>query len=106
MRHPNEKNLSFVYKKSGSSLTKQEIYLGALNETDGIVYGGVRKGDLVLLTLPTDTTGISLSKITAKSAAPKPKDDTKWKERWAKFQALNLVPKSNQNGLPPIPSTP
>jgi hypothetical protein len=102
----NEKNLSFVYKKSGSSLTKQEIYLGALNETDGIVYGGVRKGDLVLLTLPTDTTGISLSKITAKSAAPKPKDDTKWKERWAKFQALNLVPKSNQNGLPPIPSTP
>jgi len=94
----NEKNTSYVFKKSAGGLVRQEVKLGAVNETHGIVYAGLQKGDKVLLTSPADTSGLDLAKLTAKTISPKPGEDLKWKERWAKFQAKNLAAK------PPGPS--
>jgi multidrug efflux pump subunit AcrA (membrane-fusion protein) len=99
----NEKNTSFVYKKSEGKTVRQEVRLGAVNETHGIVYGGLKKADQVLLTNPADTSGLSFVKFTAKAVAPKPGEDQKWKERWAQFQNANLVVKAMvPNGIPEV----
>ena len=89
----NEKNHTYVFKKVNGSVGRQEIKLGAVNETHGIVYAGLQKGDLVMLTTPADTSGLELVKLTAKSVNPKAGEDAKWKKRWAQFQAANLAAK-------------
>ena len=97
----NEKNHSFVFKKSGRNMIRQEVKVGAVNETHGIVYAGLKKGDEVLLTTPADTSGISFVTLTATAVAPKAGEDAKWKQRWAQFQSANLVAKPvNTNRLP------
>jgi len=99
----NEKNTSFVYKKTEGKTVRQEVRLGAVNETHGIVYGGLKKADQVLLTNPADTSGISFVKFMAKVVAPKPGENMKWKERWAQFQNANLVVKAVvPNGIPEV----
>jgi len=90
----NEKNHSFVFKKNGGSIVRQEVMLGAVNETHGIVYAGLKKGEDVLLITPSDTSGISFVKLTAKAVAPKAGDDAQWKQRWARFQNANQVVKT------------
>ena len=82
-------------------MIRQEVKVGAVNETHGIVYAGLKKGDEVLLTTPADTSGISFVTLTATAVAPKAGEDAKWKQRWAQFQSANLVAKPvNTNRLP------
>lgn len=89
----NEKNHSFVYKKDGGSYTKQQVMLGAVNETSTIVYAGLAKAEDVLLTFPADTSNLKLQKVEGKHVEPKPTEDPKWKTRWAQFAAANAKPK-------------
>jgi RND family efflux transporter MFP subunit len=56
-----EGGLSFVYKRSGSHITKQQIETGAMNDNEIIVRRGLTKDDHVLLSPPTDKSGISAS---------------------------------------------
>lgn len=85
----NEKNISYVFKKEGVGFTKQQVLLGAVNETSTIAYGGLAKGDEVMLTIPTDTSNSKIQMLTNKPSEPKPSEDQNWKTRWAKFQAAH-----------------
>ena len=96
----NEKDQGFVFKKDGLGWTKQQILIGAVNETSAIVYGGLRKAEDVLLTFPTDTSNLSWQKITGKHTEPKPLEDTKWKTRWAQFEAANAKAPMMKMGMP------
>ena len=96
----NEKDQSFVFKKDGLGWTKQQILIGAVNETSAIVYGGLRKAEDVLLTFPTDTSNLSWQKITGKHTEPKPLEDIKWKTRWAQFEAANAKAPMMKMGMP------
>ena len=49
---------SWVYKKQGRDVIKQQIETGVLNDNEIIVRRGLTKDDHVLLTPPTDKTGI------------------------------------------------
>ena len=82
----NDKNISLVYKKVGSGLVRQEVKVGAVNETHGITYAGLNKGDKVLLTTPADTANMELSRISALFKIPQPVEDGNWKKRWAVFK--------------------
>jgi Barrel-sandwich domain of CusB or HlyD membrane-fusion len=48
-------SLTFVYKKSGGSIVKQEVLLGLLNENAAIVQRGVGGDDRLLLSMPSAT---------------------------------------------------
>jgi RND family efflux transporter MFP subunit len=67
-----EGGLSFVYKKNGSHITKQQIETGAMNDNEIIVRRGLTKDDHVLLSAPTDKTGISESLIPGLKPQPAP----------------------------------
>ncbi len=58
-----EGGLSFVYKKNGGHITKQQVETGAMNDNEIIVRRGLAKDDHVLLSPPTDKSGISESLI-------------------------------------------
>ncbi|HEX3867950.1 MAG TPA: efflux RND transporter periplasmic adaptor subunit, partial [Gemmatimonadaceae bacterium] len=49
---------SFVYKKEGGRIVKQQIETGLMNDNEIVVKQGLAKDDRVLLTPPTDKTGI------------------------------------------------
>jgi hypothetical protein len=85
---------SFVYKKDGTSLVRQQVLVGAVNETHGIIYGGLKKEDRILLSTPTDTSGLEFKKLVQKPLAPVQSENATWKKRWADFQSLHQAPKS------------
>jgi RND family efflux transporter MFP subunit len=54
----NDGGYSYVYKRAGRSITKQMIEPGEMNDNEIVVRKGLTNGDRVLLTPPTDKTGI------------------------------------------------
>ena len=58
-----EAGFSYVFKKSGRGVVKQMVETGAMNDNEIVVRRGVEAGDRVLLTPPTDRSGIATSKI-------------------------------------------
>ncbi len=48
-------SLSFVYKKEGNKIVKQEIITGASNDTEIIIDHGLSDGDEILLTTPENS---------------------------------------------------
>jgi hypothetical protein len=90
----NMNGLSFVYKKQGTSLVRQQVLVGAVNENQGVIYGGLNKDDVILLSTPTDTSGLELKKLVQKPSAPSQSENATWKKRWADFQSLHQAPKS------------
>src|SRR5206468_9628133 len=50
----NEGGLSFVYKRDGSHVVKQQIETGVMNDNEIVVKRGLQKGDRVLLVPPAD----------------------------------------------------
>lgn len=58
-----ESGFSYVFKRSGRGVVKQMVETGAMNDNEIIVRRGVEAGDRVLLTPPTDRTGIETEKI-------------------------------------------
>jgi hypothetical protein len=92
-------NHTFVYKKDGSRLIRQEVRVGAVNETRAIVYAGIRKGEPVLLSPPADTSGLEWAAAGPATKAPAPVEDEAWKKRWALQLKSGEKPKSE-------PSTP
>jgi hypothetical protein len=49
---------SFVYKKEGVRLVKKQIKTGTVSETHAVVTAGLDENDVVLLSIPKDTTDI------------------------------------------------
>lgn len=58
-----EAGFSYVFKKSGRAVVKQMVETGAMNDNEIVVRRGVEAGDRVLLTPPTDRSGIETSTI-------------------------------------------
>jgi multidrug efflux pump subunit AcrA (membrane-fusion protein) len=54
-----ENSRSYVYKRNGGSLVRQQIKLGEMNDRDAVILKGLETDDRVLLSAPSDTTGIS-----------------------------------------------
>jgi multidrug efflux pump subunit AcrA (membrane-fusion protein) len=46
--------MTFVYKKTGRSIVKQEVKLGLINENAGVVLNGVDEKDELLLSVPAE----------------------------------------------------
>jgi len=88
----NDKNYSYVFKKEDMGYKRQQVLVGAVNESSCIVYAGLTKDDEVLLAGLGDTAEVKLQKITQLATAPKPTENLKWKQRWAQFQVKAKLP--------------
>jgi hypothetical protein len=56
---------SFVYKRDGKHVVKQQITTGVMNDNDIIVTQGLTRDDRVLLVPPADKTGIETVRLPA-----------------------------------------
>ena len=54
---------SYVFKRDGSRLIRQQVRLGELNENDVVIMEGVALTDRIYLSMPADTTGTPLAKL-------------------------------------------
>lgn len=72
-----EQGVPFVYKASGSHVTKQEIVPGLMNDDEVTVQRGLDEGDAVLLTPPTDRDRLALQRLPGSPLGPvEPGGDT------------------------------
>lgn len=55
--------ISFVYKKDGSRVIKQQVLVETTNETSSMIKDGLKKGEEVFQNLPRDTSGLKLVPI-------------------------------------------
>ena len=53
----NAGNKSFVYKKSGLKIVKQQIKTGVFNENSAVISEGLNEQDEVFVSMPSDTSG-------------------------------------------------
>jgi RND family efflux transporter MFP subunit len=95
----NEGGYAYVYKKDGRNVVKQMIETGAMNDNEIVVRRGVDKDDRVLLSVPSDKTGINTVTIPGLKpiTAPTVGSDT------AKGVTL---PATKKSPAPPIPAKP
>jgi RND family efflux transporter MFP subunit len=56
----NEGSTTFVYRRSGGRLTRQEVETGAMNDNEIVVVRGLEKDDRVLLSPPPDGPSMTL----------------------------------------------
>ena len=49
-----EDSVTFVYKKSGGQVTRQEVELGLINENEAVILQGVKEKDKIYLSLPPE----------------------------------------------------
>jgi multidrug efflux pump subunit AcrA (membrane-fusion protein) len=50
--HSKDDSITYVYKKEGLSVTKQEVHIGDNNMNDVIILGGIKAGDKLYLSIP------------------------------------------------------
>ncbi len=56
-------SLTFVYKKDGAGIKKQEVALGLINENEAIIHQGLTKEDKVFLSIPENTEEITVARL-------------------------------------------
>lgn len=102
----NEAGYQYVYKKDGSRVVKQMIETGTSNDNEIIVRRGVTKDDHVLLTPPTDKTGIKTSKIDGLKpvTAPTAGGDTAKSVKMPAAKTPGPVVKAPSPAAPPAPA--
>jgi hypothetical protein len=58
-----EGDMTFVYKRDGRRILRQQIVTGAMNDDQIIVVHGLKEDDEVLLTPPADNASLSLTRL-------------------------------------------
>lgn len=64
-----EGDLTFVYKRTGRGLVRQEIETGIMNDDYIVVLRGLEEGDEVLFTPPPDAASLALERLPAETDA-------------------------------------
>jgi RND family efflux transporter MFP subunit len=94
----NEKNTSYVFAREDGRLLRRQVKIGAVNETDALVYAGVREGDEIYLTAPSDTVGVRFVPERSMARPPKPFVSAEEKSMRAKADSLKRAPRPQQQG--------
>ncbi|HEY2904811.1 MAG TPA: efflux RND transporter periplasmic adaptor subunit, partial [Vicinamibacterales bacterium] len=66
-----DSGIPYVFKRSGSSMVKQEVELGAMNDNDVVVQRGLAMTDHVLLSPPADKDKLKLERLSGSRNVPK-----------------------------------
>lgn len=60
-------SLTFVYKKDGPGVIKQEVSLGLINENEAIIKEGLTKDDKIYLSIPENPDDIQVARLPGKN---------------------------------------
>jgi hypothetical protein len=66
----NADGISYVYKRTGGRVIRQEVTSGPMNDDAVVIEQGLVVGDEVLLTRPRDGAALPLVRLVAKPAVP------------------------------------
>ncbi len=76
-----EDGVPFVYKRSGSRVSKQEVETGALNDDEVVIVRGLEEGDRVMLSAPANKATMTIARLPNSRAGMKaPSGDTAGKQ--------------------------
>jgi len=59
----NNDSISFVYKKSGSRIVKQQVITGKSNENEIIIKKGLKKDDFIFLNTPENADDLKIKTL-------------------------------------------
>lgn len=59
---------SFVFKRDGNQAVRQEVKVHTVNETSALIINGLKDGDALYYSMPSDTSGLALKTIDPKKA--------------------------------------
>lgn len=59
--HTENDSITFVYKREGLSVKKQEVHVGETNMNEAIILGGVKEGDNLYLSLPAGQEDVAVN---------------------------------------------
>lgn len=98
----NDKNESYVFKIVNGHPVEQQIKIAAVNQTSALVSNGLKEGDKVFLSLPSDTAGLNFIALNPKNKIPLhpiKTIDTTWiqKHKEEKLAAKKEGPDENGN---------
>ena len=94
----NEKSISYVFRREDGKLSRRQIRIGAVNESEALIYAGVSEGDEVYLTTPADTTGARFVLVKSNVKPPKPYVSDEEKRIRMKADSLKKMPRPQQQG--------
>ena len=72
-----EGDLTFVYRRAGRGIERQQVVTGTMNEDQIIVLHGLKEDDEVLLSPPQDGASLDLKKLDPKLVPAKPKGEAR-----------------------------
>jgi multidrug efflux pump subunit AcrA (membrane-fusion protein) len=100
-----KKGSSYVYLNSNGKKSRQEIALGAVNETHGLVFNGLSPGNEVYLIPPADTSGLDWVPVSKGKQAPVSQENPAWKKRWAQFSESTKAKEGRPDSSTSSPKT-
>jgi hypothetical protein len=68
--HSQGDSLTYVFKKSGASFTKQQVKIGQTNDNEAVVMEGVKEGEDVYLSVPKNAESKQLVLLPASPTTP------------------------------------
>ncbi|MEP6781537.1 MAG: HlyD family efflux transporter periplasmic adaptor subunit [Gemmatimonadaceae bacterium] len=100
-----DSSIAYVFKKSGNTVTKQQIETGAMNDNEVVVLQGLTDEDRVLLTPPANHDKLTLSKIANFTPMAPPNGD-KGVETKVKIKADSAAKSPNGSAVKTPVTTP
>lgn len=67
-------SITYVFKKDGASIEKQEVIVGETNSNDASILGGIAEGDKIYLSMPSGQEGRSTKLLPEMNGKRKKKD--------------------------------
>jgi multidrug efflux pump subunit AcrA (membrane-fusion protein) len=87
--HSDHDTITYVYKKSGASIVKQEVIIGETNSNEVVVKGGLSENDRMFLSMPAGSEDVSVNLLPEMNGKRKKKteEDEKTKDASQKIVA-------------------
>ena len=78
--HSQFDTVTYVFKREGLNIIKQEVIMGETNANDAVILGGLEEGDRVYLSLPAGQEGREIRLLPEMNGKRKKKEEAPAKE--------------------------
>lgn len=76
-----DSGITYVYKRTGTGVTRQQVETGAMNDDEIVITRGLSENDRVLLSPPADKTKLGFERLSGGSATTTAGDSNKGQQR-------------------------
>lgn len=90
--HSDHDTVTYVYKKNGASIVKQEVIVGETNANDVVVTGGLSENDRLFLSVPVGNEGESVNLLPEMNGKRKKKNGEDDKPKPGASQKIVAIP--------------